>query len=158
MAGKRKRSRPGQRSEGFAKRQRVSGAPSSCRNHPVVKHALLTQYYPQVLSLREYLLSKLPPASKIRRKKILSVGRKPGREISERDQALADALDRTLIGVSRHGVVSHDERRHAWTSYSQRLDTSASNFANATGVEVFSQSEVSVYVFSPRDLGRGCPF
>jgi telomerase reverse transcriptase len=148
MAGKRQRERPGQGTERHEKRQRVSGSFNGPRGNPIVKNALLAQYYPHVCSLREYLLSKLPPTSKIRRKKILSVCRNREGQTGECDQALADALDRTLIGVSNHSVVSPHERRLEWTSFSQRIDTSVSTFANITGAEAFSQSEVGGYNFA----------
>lgn len=143
MAGKRKRHRPGQGNRGEAKRQRTSTLNGS-RTAFVVRDALLVQYYPRVLSLREYLLSKLPPTSKIRRKKISTVGRKPGQGGSHRDQVLAAALDHILIGISRDVQVSQEERWQQWTSFSQRADTSASTLANLSGVELFSQSEVCV--------------
>jgi telomerase reverse transcriptase len=148
MAGKRKRERPGQGTERRQKRQRVAGAFNGPRGNPPVRDALLAQYYPHVCSLREYLLSKLPPTSKIRRRKILSVGRNLARQTGECDQALSDALDRTLIGVSKHSVVSPHERWLEWASFSQRMDTSVSTFANITGAEALSQSEVGGYIFA----------
>lgn len=109
-----------------------------------MKHALLAQYYPRVLSLREYLLSKLPPTSKIRRKKILTVGCSLGGETRERDQALADALDKTLVGISKQGELSREERWQQWTSFSQKADTSVSTLANISGIGLFSQPDVSI--------------
>ena len=144
MTGKRKRHRSGQDSRGDAKRQRVSTSFNGNGKDPVVKNALLAQYYPRVLSLREYLLSKLPLTSKIRRKKILTVGRKPGDRSSGRDQALANALDQILIGVSKDSQASQEERWQQWASFSYRADTSASTLANLGGISLFSQSEVCV--------------
>jgi telomerase reverse transcriptase len=148
MAGKRKRKRSGQGDGGDGKRQRVSGSFNGSGNDPVVKSALLAQYYPRVLSLREYLLSKLPATSKIRRKKILTVGRSLGTGLPERDQALAEALDKTLVGISRQSELSREERWQQWTSFSQKADTSASTLANISGVGLFSQSEVSICIVS----------
>ena len=140
MAGKRKRSRPSHRVEGDQKRQKISETSSS--KDAIVKEALLAQFYPQVLSLRDFLISKLPPSSKVRRKKILSVGKKPD---SEADQKLSKVLDQTLVGVSKHKEVSQEERRQQWTTFSQKADDSVS-FANATGVGIFSQSEVCSFI------------
>lgn len=145
MTGKRKRNRPGQGSKHDGKRQRVTGAFHSHGKDPVVKDALLAQYYPNVLSLRHYLAAKLPSASKIRRKKILTVGRDVGPGTSDRDRALAHALDQTLVGVSKYGCVSQEERWKQWTSFSQKVDTSISAF-DISGVGLFSQSDVSIYI------------
>jgi len=147
MAGKRKRHAHG--TEGDHKRQRVSG-PSSGKD-PVVKHAVLSKYYSQVVSLREYILTKLPASSKIRRKKILSVGRKTPSQSgdAESDRKLSEFLDQTLVGVLKNIDVPQDERWRQWTAFSQRADDSVSTLANLSGTGVFSQTEVgrkSIYL------------
>ncbi|TVY53989.1 Telomerase reverse transcriptase, partial [Lachnellula suecica] len=114
---------------------------SNTRKEPIIKQALLAQYYPQVLTLREYLLQRLPNASKIRRKKISSVGRHPAPENAELEQWLAAFLDQTLIGVSVCKEVSREERWKQWTTFSQRADESASTL-NLSSPGVFSQSEL----------------
>jgi telomerase reverse transcriptase len=141
MAGKRTRSRPNHGTGGDQKRQKISEA--SNRKDSVVKEALLAQFYPQVFSLRGYLISKLPPASKIRRRKILSVGKKTD---SEAGQKLSQFLDQTLVGVSKHQRDSQEERWRQWTTFSQKADDSTS-FANLSGAGLFSQSEVSNFIF-----------
>jgi telomerase reverse transcriptase len=141
MASKRKRSRPNHRIGGDRKRHKISE--SSKSKEPVVKEALLAQFYREVLSLREFLISKLPPNSKVRRRKILSVGKKTD---SETDQKLSSFLDQTLIGVSKHNGVSQEERWQQWTTFSQKADDSTS-FANLTGAGLFSQSEVGISYF-----------
>ena len=141
MAGKRKRRVHG--TEGGQKRQRVTGALNG--KDPAVKQAVLSQYYPQVVSLREYLISKLPASSKIRRKKILSVGRRPQSQSgdAESDRKLSEFLDQTLIGVPKDIDVSQDERWRQRTTFSQTADDSVSTLANPSGTGVFSQTEVS---------------
>jgi hypothetical protein len=146
MTGKRKRNRPGQGKGGDSKRQKTT---TSCNwnvsgKQPLVQHAVLAQYYPQVLSLREYLLSKLPPTSKTRRKKISSVGKK-ARPNAQNDEVFATFLDRTLIGVRSNKDVPQQERLQQWTSFTQHVDTSDSGFANLSGVGIYSQSEVRTY-------------
>lgn len=141
MAGKRKRTR--HRVEDDQKRQRISGNPNG--KDPVVKQALLAQFYPQAVSLREYLLSKLPTTSKIRRKKIVNFGRKQNLDNRKNNGALSDFLDHTLIGVLKCHEVSPQERVQQWTSFSQRVDTSDTTFANLSGTGNSSLSEVSVY-------------
>lgn len=138
MAGKRKRNRAGRDGQGENKRQRTTGFFNS--KDPVVKSAVLAQYYPKVLSLREYLVSKLPSSSKIRRRKILSVGQNP--QANEEDNGMARFLDQTIVGVSKHKEFSQDERMEQWTSFSQRVDISDSNIGNTSGVGRFSQLEI----------------
>jgi len=136
MARKRKRNRSAHDDKGD-KRQKVSGGFNG--KDPVVKHAVLAQYYPQVYTLREYLLSKLPATSKARRKKIVSVGKKP--QSDGTTDGLASFLDSTLIGVLKYKDASPEERLKQWATFSQRLDTSDSNLINLSGTG-FSQSEV----------------
>ncbi|KAL2072875.1 hypothetical protein VTL71DRAFT_12218 [Oculimacula yallundae] len=134
MPGKRKRKRSA-KGEGDQKRQKTSS------NSPLaVKESLLARYYPQVLSLKEYLLSKLPKTSKIRRKKINSVGKKPDDKKSE--QNLARFLDETLVGVSKFNEVSQEERWKQWSTFSQRSADDSVSFANLSGVGTFSQAEI----------------
>jgi hypothetical protein len=140
MAGKRKRNKHG--IEGDQKRQRICGNQDG--KDPVVKHAVLAQCYPQVFTLREYLLFKFPATSKIRRKKVLNIGRKQSLDNEIGCNALSSVLDRTLVGVLKRNEISTEERIQQWTSFSQRVDTSNSTFANLSGTGNFSQSEVSV--------------
>jgi telomerase reverse transcriptase len=147
MHRKRKRDRGRKEVAEFTKRQKITG--SLRGSDPPVKDALLAQYYPTVLSLREYLLSKLPRTSKIRKKKILGVGRKSSAETgdlqddTDEDRVLADFLGRTLVGVSTYEI-SQEERAEGWNTFSQRGDTSISTIGNLSGGGLFSQSDVSV--------------
>ncbi|CAD6447834.1 90dde13d-292a-4651-93b4-1c553ad6b48e [Sclerotinia trifoliorum] len=130
------------------KRQRTSGDCYS--KDPPVKQALLNKYYPNVLCLRDYLLSKLPVSSKVRRKKLLSVGRKASANIQyqdgddgeDEDRVLGDFLDGTLIGVSSNNGLSQEDRLKEWVSFSQRGDVSVSNIADSNCTNVYSQSEI----------------
>jgi telomerase reverse transcriptase len=151
MAGKRKRLRPNRRIEGDQKRQKVSETSNS--KEAVVKEALLAQFYPRVSSLREFLISKLPPSSKVRRKKILSVGKNAD---SGADQKLSKFLDQTLVGVSKHKGVLQEERWQQWTTFSQKADDSVS-FANLSGVGLFSQSEVGAFIYIFNSYGMLFP-
>lgn len=141
MGGKRKRTKHG--IEGDPKRQRIFGNPNG--KDPVVKHAVLSQCYPQVFTLRDYLLFKLPATSKARRKKVLNLGRKQSLEDGKDWSALSTFLDLTLIGVMRNNEGSPKDRIQQWTSFSQKVDTSNSTFANLSGTGNFSQTEVSDY-------------
>lgn len=158
MAGKKRKRNRAVTSTGLAnpnnlKRQKLSeDFPSK---DPPVKQALLSKYYPNVLCLRDYLLSKLPLSSKVRKKKLLSVGRKTsanpqsrgGEEDEDEDEdlVLGKFLDGTLIGVSSNDGLSQEDRSKEWSSFSQRGDDSMSTIANSSSTELYSQSEVGVY-------------
>ncbi|KAM3066909.1 Telomerase reverse transcriptase [Clarireedia jacksonii] len=145
MHGKRKRNLVDTNVAELNKRQRVTG--SFRGNEPPVKDALLAQYYPRVLSLREYLLSKLPASSRVRKKKILGVGGRTSVETgdlqddTDEDRVLAAFLDRTLVGVSTYGI-SQEDRAEGWNTFSQRGDTSISTIGNSSGGALFSQSDI----------------
>lgn len=140
MAGKRKRKRSAHgKAGGDEKRQKKALGPQA--TDPVVKHALLAKYYPQVVTLREYLVSRLPPSSKIRRKKILSLGHRQRPGNRETDQQLACFLDQTLVGVSRFKEAGPEERLNEWAAFSQKPDESVS-WANLSLLGAFSQTEV----------------
>ncbi|KAJ4344797.1 Telomerase reverse transcriptase [Didymosphaeria variabile] len=71
---------------------------------PAIEHPVLSRLYPGVLSLRHYLLSRLPASSKLksRRRKISQLGIHPGQgDIAPRgiDLELGELLDTTLVGV-----------------------------------------------------------
>ncbi|EKD17210.1 telomerase reverse transcriptase [Drepanopeziza brunnea f. sp. 'multigermtubi' MB_m1] len=141
MAARRKRKRPARdHGDHHRDQKRQKGMASSSHGvDPVVRHALLAKYYPRVLTLREYLVSQLPSSSKIRKKKILHVGRNA--EDKETDQKLSQFLDQTLVGVSRFKEAPSEERRKQWSAFSQRPDESVS-LVNLSGAGAFSQTEV----------------
>jgi telomerase reverse transcriptase len=145
---KRKRNRPGRDVKEDNKRQKISGGFNT--KDSVIKQAVLAQYYVKVLSLREYLLSKLPASSKMRRKKILSSGLKSQ---GQEEDHFAHFLDQTLVGVLNQKHISEDERLQQWTTFSQHIDTSDSNVGNTSALGHFSQSEVwSLVLLYP----KGC--
>ncbi|OAF54483.2 hypothetical protein VC83_09002 [Pseudogymnoascus destructans] len=94
----------------------------------VVQQSLLSRFYPEVLTLREYLLVKLPSNSRIRRKKVLTAGR---RSLDRRDgeTAIDDAdglgpfLDSTLVGIPHQNPQS-DQRTTRWNSFTNQADLS----------------------------------
>lgn len=141
MTGKRKRTRPSRQDD-----TKSTSKQDTSTDLPV-KHALLLLYYHQVLTLREYLLSKLPATSKVRWRKILSIGReKEGEKRDEySDEKLAWALDQTLVGVpqSKETEKADVERHQLRASYSQRRsqDDSRIGEQSVLGSSV-SQSEV----------------
>lgn len=136
--------RPSTAVEGHAKRQKISRGTEgdALARNLVVRQALLAQFYPEVWTLREYLLSRLPTSSKIRRKKIISVGHDKGRGVSD-DRELASFLDRTLIGITASNDRRTENRWQHWASFSQRADDSASTLINLNSSGRYSQSEVN---------------
>lgn len=146
MTGKRKRKRPGNATESQEKRQKTSTSISNTSlaapKDSVIKQALLTQFYSGVFTLREYLLSKLPSTSKIRRKKILNIGRSrsPG---EDGDQRISSFIDKTLVGVLPQSDGSKEDRRQQWENLSQKADDSMSSI-DSKAVGKISLSEVSL--------------
>lgn len=91
------------------------------RNVPIdgpVKQDLLGQAYSTVLTLREYALRKLPSSSRLRRKKVGSIGLSgPATEL---DLGISRFLDSTLV-CSCAEVLHHDDSTYEqWLSFSQR--------------------------------------
>ena len=140
MTGKRKRKRPAP-AHGAAADQQI--ALNKEENAPIVKSALLLQFYPQVLTLRQYLLSKLPANSKVRTKKIRKIGKNPSPDRELEDSTFSTFLDQTLVGVPQGVDTPQDERWKQWNAFSQKTEDSESTLANLSGLGIFSQSEVS---------------
>jgi telomerase reverse transcriptase len=146
MAGKRKRKRPNNSHElnNPEKRQRITSPTKVIiPKDLVIKQALLSQFYPEVLTLREYLLSRLPSTSKIRRKKVLHVGSSKDTDANA-NQALSSFLDRTLVGVTKSRNGKKEDRWKHWGTFSQKLDESVSTLIDLNSVGRYSQSDVRV--------------
>ncbi|WPH03795.1 Hypothetical protein R9X50_00667800 [Acrodontium crateriforme] len=86
------------------KRKRKSGGGSHVDKCPKIddsdlrpSYALLRQYYPEVLTLRNYLVSRLPKTAKRRRRRIRQYGLHCGSE-SPSEDGVVDLLDKTLVG------------------------------------------------------------
>ncbi|EPE28186.1 hypothetical protein GLAREA_04977 [Glarea lozoyensis ATCC 20868] len=144
MAGKRKRKRPN-KSLGLGsseKRQKISNPTKTIASRDsVVKQALLSQFYPEVLTLREYLLSRLPTTSKIRRKKVLYVGTVKDSEACA-NSSLSTFLDRTLVGATKSKDAKREDRWRHWAAFSQRVDDSISTLIDLNSIGKFSQSDI----------------
>ncbi len=145
-----------------AKRKRVGEAPDGggvmpvCRptkllkeaglHGPDMKHALLAQYYPKIQSLRAYVLAKLPASSRIRRKRIASVGSpsdSAGRSLSDAEKALGRLLDTAMVACHEEAERPRpDNRWETLASHSQDADDSHVTLSEGAGKVFFSQSEV----------------
>ena len=141
MAGKRKRYRPDKPDEGTRKRvcHDTNKATSIAASHPT-----LSLYYPQILTLRDYVLSRLPPSSKSRRRKVASIkeqdsarstvvdpvklrhqGGSRSSQGSDYDEEanLAKLLDRTLVCVRPHEpLLAWHSREKDFHAFSQKHD------------------------------------
>lgn len=110
----------------------------------IVKHALLAQYYCESQTLRQYVLSKLPASSRLRRRKIASIGlAKPGPKPTEIEPALRDLLDSTIVACRQHVEDTDGHRWQQWVAFSQKGDESYVTLSDGLKGSIFSQSEVS---------------
>ena len=123
-----------------AKRPRCEPNTNASRRRGTVSHSLLAQYFPVVLTLREYALSRLPSTSRIRRKKISRVGRGQG-PLSETETRLSHLLDTTLVGAPEK---VNDQSDEEWKELvtSQTGDDSNVTLADVFGNATYSQAEV----------------
>lgn len=71
-----------------------------------LSRTLLPLYYSRVVSLRQFLLSKLPTSSKFRRRRIISYGL--DLELTRNEPHF---LDSTIVGVLRESSFAVDEER-----------------------------------------------
>ncbi|KAF2810104.1 uncharacterized protein BDZ99DRAFT_304375 [Mytilinidion resinicola] len=113
------------------KRQPVaSPAPSSqsaLATPQSVVHPVLQRLYPQLHTLRQYLLSWLPASSKKRRRRIEQLGLSPDATASPgEDAALGLLLDTTLIGLPKadQSEADKDALARDMESFSQQLPES----------------------------------
>ncbi|KAH8905114.1 hypothetical protein BR93DRAFT_765809 [Coniochaeta sp. PMI_546] len=92
-----------------------------------LSHPLLSQLYPHLQTLREYVLSRLPASSRLRRKKIASVGLQSntsGTSLPKVELDLARLLDTTVVAYSTQSELQPDDRWEKWNSFSQKGDES----------------------------------
>ncbi|KAK8055527.1 hypothetical protein PG993_000754 [Apiospora rasikravindrae] len=114
-----------------------------------VEHVVLDQYYPQLLTLRDYVLLKLPATSRIRRRKIASTGSSAAAsngEITDIERAVGQVLDTTLVGVAQQTKCIPDKRFEQWETFSQRGDESYVTLSDGLTGARFSQSEIVDFV------------
>ncbi|KAI0890081.1 uncharacterized protein GGS22DRAFT_8107 [Annulohypoxylon maeteangense] len=106
------------------------------------QHAVLNQFYPHVLTLRNYVLSKLPTTSRLRRKKVAAVGiikKASDSAPSDVERSLGSLLDGTLVGIP-DGLRSPDDHiLTGWKNFSQKGDESYVTLSN--GVAGFVETQ-----------------
>lgn len=110
-----------------------------------VKHAVLNQYFIQLLTLRDYVLQELPTTSRIRRKRIASVGlvQSPEIEVSDIERSVGELLDSTLVGLTGQAKPAPDSSRlEKWASFTQKGDESYVTLSDGLAGAAYSQSDV----------------
>ncbi|POS72887.1 telomerase reverse transcriptase [Diaporthe helianthi] len=143
-------------SEGRPAKQ-LKGTAGNLQPAAVVKHALLAQYYPVTLTLRQYVLKSLPASSKIRRRKIDAVGEadqaaaqdaQTGAQHSDDD--LARLLDTTLVAAHSHPTsfkeAQPDGRFQRWSEYSQKVDDSRVSLSGVASSPEYCQTEIVDFI------------
>jgi telomerase reverse transcriptase len=107
-----------------------------------VRRDLLERCYNKVTTLREYVLLKLPNGSRLRRKKVASVGE--GEDAGEVEKTLSRLLDTSLVCFTDQQTPTEDTRWEQWLVFSQREDESYVSISDGIAGSVFSQSEVGI--------------
>ena len=145
---KREDDRPcGDGSEGRRPAKQQKGA--TPRGPDLAKHALLSQYYPSLQTLRAYVLAKLPKSSRLRRRKISTLGVSHERDVSEAEAELGRFLDSTLVGTFEAPLTGlqskaggDDSRWGKWVDFSQKGDESYVTLSDGVSGAYSTQSVV----------------
>lgn len=122
-------------------------APSTAEtSHPVI-----SLYYRQVVTLRQYILQRIPKSSKSRRRRIAAVRGGDGNVAGNlddpgtgktQDRDLANILDTTLVGIWKELPPTQSQtRRRDFVAFSQAQSAAATQLGTDTG-PASPQSEV----------------
>ncbi|KAI1813578.1 hypothetical protein GGS20DRAFT_470747 [Poronia punctata] len=152
--------RPRKRKQAFsANVGSTTGPPSKKKKHnsrsladAKGQHPILSQYYPQVQTLREYVIAKLPATSRIRRRKVTAVGivsKSPDKAPSEVERSLGALLDTTFVGIPS-SATDEEGRLEEWRHFSQRGDESYVTLSN--GVTGFAESQALIVEYVIRTI------
>jgi hypothetical protein len=114
-----------------------------------VRRDLLERCYGRVNTLREYVLSKLPQGSRLRRKKVASIGQ--GDDIGEIENNLSRLLDTSLVCFVDKQCDADDTRWEQWLVFSQREDESYVSLSDGIAGSIYSQNEVSILFLTERN-------
>ncbi|KAL8360048.1 hypothetical protein RB598_008400 [Gaeumannomyces tritici] len=110
-------------------------------------HAVLSQYYVRLQTLRDHMLESLPSSSKLRRRKIASLGKLAddgdGRQPSDLEMHVSHLLDSTIVASSRDSKPARaDSRWNQWLNFSQRGDESYVSLSDGATKTLFCQHEI----------------
>ncbi|QGI75914.1 unnamed protein product [Fusarium fujikuroi] len=109
-----------------------------------VRRDLLERHYSRVTSLREYVLSQLPHGSRLRRKKVASIGE--ANNAREIEKTLSRLLDTSLVCFAHQEADNDDTRWEQWLAFSQREDESYVSLSDGISGSIFSQNEIVDFV------------
>ncbi|KAI0447410.1 hypothetical protein F4803DRAFT_322065 [Xylaria telfairii] len=116
--------------------------------NPRAQHPVLSQYYPEVQILRDYIIKQLPSSSRIRRRKVSAIGivsKSPGTPLSDVERSLGVLLDTTHVGLSKP-TTEEEQRMDGWKNFSQRGDESYVTLSNGVAGFVETQALIIEYV------------
>ena len=150
MARPRKRKRSSSNKDHFddgppTKKERVDAKSDQKPASSQVQHSVLNQYYSEVLTLRNYVLSKLPVTSRLRRRKVTAVGirnKSSNSTLSDIEHSLGALLDHTLVGIRDESHSPEENRLEDWKNFSQKGDESYVTLSN--GVAGFVEIQALV--------------
>lgn len=112
-------------------------------------HSLLSQYYETVCTLREYLVRRISPISKNRRRMIESYreeyyGGPDTNAESAETKTVAFYLDHILVGI-REQKEKAENRHEQWTSFSQRNYSANDMTSGLDDSNKYCHSEVCIH-------------
>ncbi|KAL4996032.1 hypothetical protein BDV10DRAFT_187519 [Aspergillus recurvatus] len=114
-------------------------------------HPVISLYYRQVVTLRQYILQRIPRSSRARRRRIAAVGGDDAAKdcpasAPKREKDLADLLDTTLVGIPKELPPTHsEERRREFIAFTQaQLTTQAGTDTGSVSL----QSEIVDFAIS----------
>lgn len=121
-------------------RSQTSGKEKGLIQHPVLSH-----YYPEIQTLRDYIIAQLPSSSRLRRRKVAAVGvvnNPSGAPQSDVERSLGTLLDTTLVGITAPKTEGGSSSMDGWKNFSQRGDESYVTLSN--GITGFAESQALV--------------
>ncbi|KAF4996024.1 hypothetical protein FGRMN_4772 [Fusarium graminum] len=121
-----------------------------------VRRDLLERCYGRVTTLREYVLSKLPQGSRLRRKKVACIGQ--GHDVGEIENELSILLDTSLVCLADKQCDGDDTRWEQWLMFSQKEDESYVSLSDGITGSIYSQHEIVdfvVWLLFSRDVQVG---
>jgi telomerase reverse transcriptase len=92
-------------------------------------HPVISLYYRHVVTLRQYILQRIPRSSRARRRRIAAVGghsaaRDGLAAVPKNEKDLADLLDTTLVGILKElPPTRSEERRRDFIAFTQAQQT-----------------------------------
>ncbi|OTB18264.1 hypothetical protein K445DRAFT_245405 [Daldinia sp. EC12] len=133
----------------IGKKEKTGPESNQPRAPPQTQHPVLNQFYPQVLTLRNYVLSRLPITSRLRRKKVATVGignHIPDSPLSDVERSLGSLLDDTLVGVQTQLRDPEENCFEGWKAFSQKGDESHVTLSNGLTGFIETQALIVEYV------------